>query len=92
VVPLLDVLASVLSLNLCTDEFTDDVFDAHEAEVKKLEVQLDALRPILQLIQRRHQILREKQEYEVMLQNPNRYLSFQPDPSTHHDHFHHVQV
>jgi protein regulator of cytokinesis 1 len=58
---------------LSATQFTDEVFDAHEAEVKQMEVQVQAMRPILVLIERRSQILRDKAEYEEMLKNPNRF-------------------
>ena len=58
---------------LAATQFSDEVYDAHEAECRKLEAQVAALRPILALIERRNQILHDKGEYEEMLKNPNRF-------------------
>lgn len=58
---------------LAAVHFTDEIYDAHEAEVKSMEVQVQAMRPILALIERRNQILSDKAEYEEMLKNPNRF-------------------
>ena len=53
--------------------FTEEILEAHEKEVAKVTLQLITLRPIVQSIERREQILSDKVEFDEMLKNPNRF-------------------
>lgn len=52
--------------------FNDELLEKHEEYVQVLQARLDRMKPILRLIERREEILRERMEYEEAQKDPNR--------------------
>jgi len=64
-----------------SEEYTEPVLNIHEKEIEKLNTKLAALLPILKMIERREEILKEKVEFEQITSDPTRLLSKKPrDP------------
>lgn len=52
--------------------FTDDLLDEHEEYITVLQTRLEEMKPIMRLIERREEILRERMEYEELQKDPER--------------------
>lgn len=59
---------------LIADEslFTDELLEQHEEFVSSLKQKLEQMRPILNLIGRREEVLKERMEYEQLQKDPER--------------------
>lgn len=59
---------------LIADEslFTDELLEQHEEFVSSLKQKLEQMRPILNLIGRREEVLKERMEYEELQKDPER--------------------
>eukprot|EP01117_Protostelium_nocturnum_P012891 TRINITY_DN476_c1_g1_i1.p1 TRINITY_DN476_c1_g1~~TRINITY_DN476_c1_g1_i1.p1 ORF type:complete len:703 (+),score=314.31 TRINITY_DN476_c1_g1_i1:89-2110(+) len=65
---------------LFCDEFTEENLDRLELEIKLLEEKAEKMRPILSLIQKREDLLKEKEEFLAISSDPARLLSKKRDP------------
>jgi len=52
--------------------FTDQLLDEHEACIRLLTERLEKMKPILKMIERREEIIRERMEYEELQKDPER--------------------
>lgn len=53
-------------------EFTEELLEAHEKYVDHLKAQLEEMKPILRIIERRDVILRERKEYQELQKDSDR--------------------
>jgi len=62
------------------NDTSDELLDMHEQEIARLSEYLEALKPILSLIDQRQKILEEKKEFEATSSDPTRLLKKAGDP------------
>mmetsp|Transcript_38429 Transcript_38429/g.57590 ORF Transcript_38429/g.57590 Transcript_38429/m.57590 type:complete len:658 (-) Transcript_38429:662-2635(-) len=57
-----------------TDEslFTDDLLAEHEEHIKQLQEKLEQMKPILKIMEKREDIIKERMEYEDFQKDPDR--------------------
>lgn len=54
------------------DMFDDKLLDQHEEYIRTLQARLEQMKPIMKIIERREDILRERMEYEERQKDPDR--------------------
>uniref|UniRef100_A0A7S4JHN0 Uncharacterized protein n=1 Tax=Odontella aurita TaxID=265563 RepID=A0A7S4JHN0_9STRA len=52
--------------------FTDELLSQHENYIRSLQSRLDQMRPILRVIEKREEIVKERMEYEKLQKDPER--------------------
>lgn len=52
--------------------YTDELLSQHEECIRSLQSRLDQMRPILRIIEKREEIVRERMEYEKLQKDPER--------------------
>jgi hypothetical protein len=61
------------ALSQPNDVVTDEVLDFYETQIARLEARYEEMKPILDKWEKRQAILKEKDEYERHLKDPNRF-------------------
>ena len=64
--------AAFLPFKAGQDEFSDELLERHEAYITELMGILEHMKPILRMIERREDIIRERIEYEEVQKDPDR--------------------
>jgi hypothetical protein len=68
------LVAQHLYLNACADQYTDELFASHEAYVAELRSEVEELKPLLRLVEKRDELKADKAEYETIISDPSRLL------------------
>ena len=52
--------------------FDDEMLELHDEEISILQARLDTMQPMLKMIEKREEIILEREEYEILQKDPDR--------------------